>query len=93
MRDTSASGARHIRPLQVNRDAARVDMGRAYIWIMMVISNIIYIMKGVFVLCYKPVGLGGKFRYFSFTTGGPYTANVDCVPLSHPWFRPYIQST
>ena len=37
---TSANDAGHIRPLHVNRGAARVDIGRAYIFIMMVISKI-----------------------------------------------------
>ena len=64
MRGKFASGAGHVRPLHVNRGAARVDIRRAYILIMMVISKIIYIMKGMFVLCGKPVGLGGKLQYF-----------------------------
>ena len=54
MRGTSASGAGHVRPLHVNRGAARVDIGRVYIFIMMFISKIIYIMKEMFVLCGKP---------------------------------------
>ena len=57
MRGTSASGAGHVRPLHVNRGAARFDIGRAYILIMLVISKIIYIMKGMFVLCGRHVGL------------------------------------
>ena len=60
MRGTSASGAGNVRPLHVNRGAARVDIGREYILIMIFISNIIYIMKEMFVLGGKPVGLGGK---------------------------------
>ena len=58
-----ASGAGHVRPLLVNRGAARVDIGRAYILIM-----IIYIMKGMFVLCGKPkpVGIGGRTSVFLF---------------------------
>ena len=62
VRDMSASGAGHVRPLHVNRGAARVDIGRAYILIMMFISKIIYIMKEMFVLCGKPVGIGGKLQ-------------------------------
>ena len=50
-------GARHV-----NRGAARVDIGRAYMLIMMFISKIIYIMKEMFVLFSKPVGLGGKLQ-------------------------------
>ena len=62
MRGTSASGAGHVRPLHLNRGAARVDIGRAYVLILMFISNIIYSMKEMFVLCGKPVGLGGKLQ-------------------------------
>ena len=65
MRGTSASGAAHVRPLHVNRGAAMVDIERAYILIMMIMAKIIYIMKGMFVLCGKPVGLG-KLQYFYF---------------------------
>ena len=46
---------------------------RAYILIMMFISKIIYIMKEMFVLCGKTVGIGGKLQKFCFslaTTGG-----------------------
>ena len=64
MRGTSASGAGHVRPLHVNRGA---DIERAYILMMNVISKIIYIMKGMFVLCGKPVGLDGKLQYFCFS--------------------------
>ena len=59
MRGTSTSGAGNVRPLHVNRGAARVDIGREYILIMIFISNI---MKEMFVLCGKPVGLGGKLQ-------------------------------
>ena len=54
VRGTSANGAWHVHPLHVNKDAARVDIGRAYIF--SVIGKIIYIMKGMFVLCGKHVG-------------------------------------
>ena len=53
-------GARPL--LHVNRGTARVGIGRAYILIMMFISKIIYIMKEMFLLCGKPVGLGGKLQ-------------------------------
>ena len=63
MRGTSASGDEHVRPLRVNRGTTRVDIGRAYILIMIIIiSKIIYIMKGMFVLCGNSlyIGIGGK---------------------------------
>ena len=47
VRGTSASGAGHVRPLHVNRGAARVDIGRAYILIMMFIKDNIHYERDV----------------------------------------------
>ena len=80
-------------PLHVNRGAARVDIGRAYILIMLVISKIIIIRyeRHVRLMWNACRPICGKLQYFCFSL--PLGANVDCVPLSHSWLRPYIQST
>ena len=51
---------------------------------MMVISKIIYIMKGMFVLRGKPVGLGGKLQYFCFSLpqGAVYQITILSLQIS-----------